>query len=461
MSQKWRRKCQRRLRRPKLGYRRRRMIVGRSLSASRFTEGALIAVTGLLALSGTVAAAQPGDRAQGSDGMEAAKKKAKGGPRAPGPALTTRAAALAAALSCPEGVKGKRDPVLLVPGGGGNPGFVWSPLEPVLRASRYPVCAVTMPLANFGDNQVAAEYIVSSIRAMAARSGRLVNVIGVSQGGMQPRWALKWWPDVRSLVGDVIGLAPANQGFAGAPALCGFPCPPSTRQLIPGSQFLAALNDGDETPGRLSYSVISSATDMSEPPLLNELKGESDDSETQVQEICPGREVDHGHIQFDAVAVALVLDALGHAGPARASRIPNATCAKTYADLIDPAEVERQGAAGLDHFFANYGVAGLSTTELALKDYATQPAPRPRATLRIHVRRLGRGHGAALSFVAIGKSGDDRWALPGARIKVAGRKITTNANGRARLRLVSSLHGLLRARLVPPGLTPVTAGVRL
>jgi hypothetical protein len=416
---------------------------------------------GLVALSGTAAATQPGNKAYGSGGTEAAKKKAKRGSRAPGPALTTPAPTLTAALSCPQGVRGKRNPVLLVPGGGGDPGFIFSPLEPVLRANRYPVCAVTMPLANFGDNQSAAEYIVSSIRTMAARSGRPVSVIGVSQGGMQPRWALKWWPDVRSLVGDVIGLAPANQGFAGAPALCGFPCPPSTRQLIPGSQFLAALNRGDETPGRLSYSVISSATDVNEPPPLNELKGESDDSKTQVQEICPGREVDHGHIQFDAVAVALVLDALRHAGPARASRIPTTTCAKTYADLIDPGEVERQIAAGSDHFFANYGGAGLSSTELALMDYATQPAPRPRATLRIHRRQLGADQGAELSFVAIGKSGRDRWALPGARIKVAGRKITTNARGRASLRLRTVGRGLVRARLVAPGLAPVTAGVTL
>jgi hypothetical protein len=424
-------------------------------------SSALATSTFLIGAPAASAASGVGSKANGGGAKKAAKKKAKRGPRAPGPALTTPAPTLTAALSCPQGVRGKRNPVLLVPGGGGDPGFAFSPLEPVLRANRYPVCAVTMPQANFGDNQIAAEYIVSSIRTMAARSGRPVSVIGVSQGGMQPRWALKWWPDVRSLVGDVIGLAPANQGFALGSALCGPPCPPSTRQLIPGSQFLAALNGGDETPGRLSYSVISSATDMSEPPPLNELKGESDDSKTQVQEICPGREVDHGHIQFDAVAVALVLDALGHAGPARASRIPTTTCAKPYADLIDPGEVERQIAAGSDHFFANYGVAGLSTTELALKDYATQPAPRPRATLGIHPRRLGAGQGAALSFVAIGKSGRDRWALAGARIKVAGRKITTNAKGRASLRLLTSRPGLLRARLVAPGLAPVTARARL
>jgi hypothetical protein len=442
MSREWRRKRQRGLGGHGLGYGRQRLGAGRFLPASRLTKGVVSAVIGLLALSGNAAAAH-----------------ANRGPRAPGPALTTPASTLAAALSCPQGVKGKHNPVLFVPGGGGDPGFVFSPLYPVLRANRYPVCAVTMPLANFGDNQISAEYIVSSIRAIAARSGRPVSVIGVSQGGMQPRWALKWWPDVRSLVGDVIGLAPANQGFAGAPALCGFPCPPSTRQLLPGSQFLAALNRGDETPGRLSYSVISSATDVNEPPPLGELRGEGDDSQTQVQEICPGREVDHGHIQFDAVAVALVLDALGHAGPARASRIPTATCAKTYADLIDPAEIERQGAAGNDHFFANYSVAGLSTTELALKDYATQPAPRPRATLRIHRRDLNGGRGTRLSFVASGRSGRDRWALPGARIKVAGHKIMTNAFGRASLRVKVSPSGSLHARLIAPGLAPVTARV--
>ena len=50
-----------------------------------------------------------------------------------------------------------------------------------------------------------------------------------------------------------------------------------------------------------------------------------------IQTICPGRSVDHGHMVYDAVAVALVLDALRHDGPARASRIPKARCDSTYA----------------------------------------------------------------------------------------------------------------------------------
>jgi hypothetical protein len=308
--------------------------------------------------------------------MSAPSAGASVGPREnpPGPALTASPEALAAALSCPQGVAGDRDPVLLVPGPGGDPTFIYAAgLEPVLRARGYPVCGLYLPEAGFGDLQVQAEYVVASIREMAARSGRPVSVIGVSQGGLPPRWALKWWPDLRFLVGDLIGLAPANHGFPLGQATCAQPCPPATRQQIPGSRLLAALNQGDETPGggRVAYSVISSATDANVPPQYSPLEGESDDSNTSIQAICPGREVDHGHIQYDAVAIALVLDALGHDGPARASRVPSTECAKRYADGIDPEEVERQFVAGLRFFLAHFADAGLTEVEPGLKTYVS------------------------------------------------------------------------------------------
>ena len=292
----------------------------------------------------------------------------------PGPNLTTPKDTLAAALSCPQGIRGDRDPVLLVPGSLGHPGLIYSAnLKPVLRAKGYPTCAVSLPDAAFGDIQIQAEYVVASIRKMAARSGEPVSVIGVSVGGMVPRWAIKWWPDIRSLVGDVIGLAPDNHGFPNGDLLCQGPCPPATRQQKPSSQFLAALNRGDETPGRLSYSVIASATDGVIPVSSSNLKGERDDSNTLIQAICPGREVDHGHIQYDAVAIALVLDALRHDGPARASRVPSTNCAKLYADGIDPAEVDRQMAAADQYLGANFGAAGFTEVEPALRKYATRP----------------------------------------------------------------------------------------
>jgi hypothetical protein len=375
----------------------------------------------------------------------------------PGPALTTPAPALAAALSCPQGVRGDRDPVLLVPGPGGNPTHIYAAgLEPVLRAHGYPVCGVTLPEAGFADLQIQSEYVVASIREVAARSGRPVSVIGVSQGGLPPRWALKWWPDVRSLVGDVIGLAPNNHGFPLGAAICAQPCPPATRQGLPESRFVEALNRGDETPGRLAYSVISSATDVNVPASFSNLKGESDDTNTVIQAICPGRDVDHGHIQYDAVAVALVLDALRRDGPARASRVPNATCSKGYADGIDPEEVDRQVAAGLANVAANLGRAGLTESEPALEKYATRAAPKPRATLRVRPRRLRAGKRTTVSVRATGKSGGQRWPLARARVKVAGRRAITNARGRASLRLRPRRPGKLRVRLVAPGLAPVT-----
>jgi triacylglycerol lipase len=398
--------------------------------------------------------------ALGASDVGAAERASK---NSAGPVLTTPASELAAALSCPQAVRGKRLPVLLVPGAGGDPGLAFSAgLEPVLRANRFAVCTVALPDAAMSDNQRIAEYLVSSIRRVSARSGRPVSVVGVSQGGMLPRWALKWWPDVRSLVGDVVGLSPDNHGISSSlAAVCNVPCPPATRQQMAGSHFLAALDGGDETPGRLSYSVISSATDINVPPPSPTLMGERDDSNTQVQEICPGREVDHAHIGYDAVALALVLDALRHRGPARASRIPGTTCAETYADAIDPGEVERQVTAGDQHFGANYGRAGLTDVEPPLQAYATHPAPQPTATLRIYPRRLRAGQAITLSIVASGRSGRDRWALPRARINVAGRTTITNQKGRASLRLPISHRSSLRARLIAPALSPVTVRVRL
>jgi hypothetical protein len=381
----------------------------------------------------------------------------------PGPVLTASAQALDAALSCPQGVRGDRDPVLLVPGASGDPTSAFAGLEPVLRAKDYPVCGVTLPEAGYGDIQVQAEYVVASIRKLAARSGRPVSVIAVSSGAAVSRWALDWWPDLRSLVGDAIGLAPSNHGVGQTlVTVCGAgPCAPASRQLLPGSRFFAALNGGDETPGRLAYSMISSATDVNVPSQYSPLKGDGDDTNTVIQAICPGRSVDHGHVHSDAVAVALVLDALRHDGPARASRVPKARCEQTYAAGIDPAEVERQLAAGGAYAAANYTRAGLTEIEPAPKKYAARAAPQPRATLRIHPDRLRPGRRTTVTVLATGTARRQRWPLPRAQITIAGRKVVANADGKASLRLRVRRPGVLRVRLLAPGLAPVAEGLRI
>src|SRR5437762_2819475 len=97
------------------------------------------------------------------------------------------------------------EPVLLVHGTFAtdreNWGFNYALVLPKLG---YDVCTVTLPNRSLGDIQVSSEYVVYAIEHMAAASGRKVDVMGHSQGAMQERWAVKWWPTVRSEVDDLV-----------------------------------------------------------------------------------------------------------------------------------------------------------------------------------------------------------------------------------------------------------------
>ncbi|MBA3327483.1 MAG: hypothetical protein H0T43_04185 [Solirubrobacterales bacterium] len=70
------------------------------------------------------------------------------------------------------------------------------------------------------DIQLSAERVVHAIRTMRARAGRLTDVVGHSQGGMIPRWALSFWPYTRPMVDDLIAFAPSNHGTVDAEGFC-------------------------------------------------------------------------------------------------------------------------------------------------------------------------------------------------------------------------------------------------
>jgi hypothetical protein len=98
--------------------------------------------------------------------------------------------------------------------------------------------------------------------------------------------------------------------------------------MATGSAFLGALNRGDETPGAVSYTNVYSQTDeLVEPSSTVPMAGASN---VAVQDVCPGRPVHHGGLLDDAVAGALVLDALGHPGPADPSRVGAEVCAQAF-----------------------------------------------------------------------------------------------------------------------------------
>ena len=158
-----------------------------------------------------------------------------------------------------------RDPVLLVHGtfGWGWINWGWN-YQKVLPTTGWAACTVDLPNHGASDIEPAADYVVYAIRTMAHESGRKVTVIGHSQGGLETRWALRWWPDLRSEVSRVITLTAPNHGALYTNLNCTTPgsCAPSLYQMRSDSAFLGALNreEGAALPG-IAYTAISTADD--------------------------------------------------------------------------------------------------------------------------------------------------------------------------------------------------------
>jgi triacylglycerol lipase len=264
-------------------------------------------------------------------------------PTFPGePPLETAQAALDAALHCTPFTHPDKPPVLLVHGTftAGFEQWDWTYL-PLLATRGFDVCIVTYPDRGLGDMQVAAEYIVNALRSIHAASGRKVAMIGHSQGATMPRWALKWWPSAREAVDDFVMLAGPNHGITAGDLVravaarldvASFPVgvfPAAFYQFASGSQFVTTLNAGDETPGTISYtSIYSGLYDELIQPVSPVPTAALDWGQTQpnvnnilLQNICPGRFVDHATIGLtDRLTFELVLDAITHPGPANVTR---------------------------------------------------------------------------------------------------------------------------------------------
>ena len=251
----------------------------------------------------------------------APRAKAKGG--APYSVPTD---VLDAALDCAEG-QGKGEPVLLVHGTGVNRrlNFEWN-LWPALQAAGFDVCWVELPDASMADIQVAAEYVARAFEVIYQRTGEKVDVIGHSQGGLQPRWAIKWFSSGR-YVDDYIGLASPNHGtiVADGSTMCFEAC----LQMKTTSMFIDALNRGDETPGKISYTNIYTTFDeLVQPTGTQALEGGAN---ILIQDVCPGRPVDHVSIVADAVTYELIIGALVGRGTADPAKLPADICTRGQA----------------------------------------------------------------------------------------------------------------------------------
>ncbi len=321
----------------------------------------------------------------------------------PGPPLSVPASKLGQALKCTPGIAGDaRNPILLIPGTDLDPGpnYSWN-YERAFAAMHWPYCAVTLPYQTTGDIQIAGEYVVYALRTMAKISGRQVDVLGYSQGGMLPRWALRFWPDTRPLVHDVVSIDPSNHGTLDADATCQGQCSPADWQQASTAHFMSALNSFAETFAGIDYTVIFSRTDEIVVPNFDASgssslhTGGGTIANIAVQQICPNDTSEHLAMgSYDAVAYALVVDAFTHSGVADPSRIPATVCAQPFQPGVDPSAFAADYGSYLSAIGQGQENAPQVSAEppLACYVFASCPLPSPPRKPAGHKRPKHKHH---------------------------------------------------------------------
>jgi triacylglycerol esterase/lipase EstA (alpha/beta hydrolase family) len=228
--------------------------------------------------------------------------------------------------------------VILVNGTFANQDDNWQAASPLLADHGY--CVFTFnyggawPAAvvqGTGDIATSAGQLASFVtRVLAATGAVKADLVGHSQGGMMPRYYLKFLGGAR-YVDKLVALAPSNHGttlggltalvtaFGTAGLVNGAlnPLCPACVQQEAGSPFLASLNAGGETVAGVAYTVIESRNDEVVTPYTSAFLSGPGVTDITLQNQCPLDQADHLEIAADPVALADVLDALDPAHPVR------------------------------------------------------------------------------------------------------------------------------------------------
>ncbi|HEY2578319.1 MAG TPA: alpha/beta fold hydrolase [Streptosporangiaceae bacterium] len=235
------------------------------------------------------------------------------------------------------------DPVILVHGTFENMDDNWQAASPVLVNHGYCVFAFNYGGLFTADPIQGTQSIVPSARRLAAFTGRVlaatgaakVDIVGHSQGGMMPRYYLRFLGGA-ARVHTLVGLAPSNHGttidglttlaqtlslLGGFSKVLGIACP-ACRQQEPGSAFLTRLNAGGDTVPGVNYTVIESKDDEVVTPYTSAFLSGPRVTDITVQNQCSLDASDHLELSYDPVALADMLNALDPAHPVPVPCVP-------------------------------------------------------------------------------------------------------------------------------------------
>ncbi|KQY56294.1 MULTISPECIES: lipase family alpha/beta hydrolase [unclassified Nocardioides] len=223
-------------------------------------------------------------------------------------------------------------PVILVHGTFGDRKNLLENLSKAIKAAGF--CVFSLDYGNRGTGDVATS--AKALKAYVAKvrnatGAAKVSLVGHSQGGMMPRYYLKFLGGA-AVVDDLVGIAPSNHGtdqIGRLAPLMGVVGPlldvvcRACSQQATDSPFLQRLNAGDETPGTVSYTQITTRYDeVVVPHTSGYLRAGPRTTNLTVQNACPLELSEHVLIPTSKPAVSWTLDALTHAGPARATFKP-------------------------------------------------------------------------------------------------------------------------------------------
>ncbi|MFF3327182.1 esterase/lipase family protein [Streptomyces sp. NPDC002889] len=234
-------------------------------------------------------------------------------------------------------------PVVLVHGTLGNSIDNWLVLAPYLVKRGY--CVFSLDYGQLPDvpffhglgpiDKSAEQLDVFVDKVLASTGASKVDVVGHSQGGMMPRYYLKFLGGAAK-VNALVGLAPDNHGttlngltellpyFPGAADLLSERTPGLADQMT-GSAFLAKLNAGGDTVPGVQYTVIATRYDEVVTPYRSGYLEGANVRNVLLQDLCPVDLSEHLAIGvFDLIAYHEVANALD---PAHATRT---TCASVF-----------------------------------------------------------------------------------------------------------------------------------
>ncbi|MCK8681409.1 esterase/lipase family protein [Streptomyces lichenis] len=227
----------------------------------------------------------------------------------PGAAATAAPAQTAAVssgwndYSCKPSVRHPR-PVVLVHGTFGNSVDNWLGLAPYLVKRGYCVFSLDygqlpgVPLFHgLGPVAESAKQLDAYVdRVLAATGAAEADLVGHSQGGMMPRYYLKFLGGADK-VNALVGIAPSNHGttllgltellpyFPGVGHLLNEKTPALADQVV-GSPFMTRLNEGGDTVPGVRYTVIATRYDQVVTPHRSQFLDGPDVTNVLIQDRC-------------------------------------------------------------------------------------------------------------------------------------------------------------------------------